>query len=346
MANLKRSGLVVLVAILAFAMADGSAGAHPTARAADRDCSDFGSQRAAQDYFISRGGPGSDPDRLDGDNDGVACEDNPCPCGRTPSSTPRPNPAPRPKPRPRRLPSLFNGPCLRGPLPARSCTPGNVFASLTAARLCTGAYQPPGPIGPAVVRQVMLEYGVRRNLLRYAIDRLVPAALGGTNSRRNLWAQAIIPNATKDAVEVALKRALCTGRIALAEAQRRIVRDWRRALAGLAIYFFNQRQGYLEAPATLDFCSSGCEYDGLQWSGWNTNVATGNGYFAPVVSGEVEGRYPVTIQLSAPIRCGTGIWIYSHYVEDYPGETPTPAFERHQEMEWACDGHTVGGPYD
>ncbi|MDQ3647566.1 MAG: excalibur calcium-binding domain-containing protein [Actinomycetota bacterium] len=48
-------------------------GASPTARAADRDCSDFDDQAAAQDYFIDRGGPRSDPDRLDGDGDGVAC---------------------------------------------------------------------------------------------------------------------------------------------------------------------------------------------------------------------------------------------------------------------------------
>ncbi|MDQ3630353.1 MAG: thermonuclease family protein [Actinomycetota bacterium] len=55
-------------------------GASPTARAADRDCSDFDNQAAAQHYFIDRGGPGSDPDRLDGDGDGVACDSLPCPC--------------------------------------------------------------------------------------------------------------------------------------------------------------------------------------------------------------------------------------------------------------------------
>jgi hypothetical protein len=196
------------------------------------------------------------------------------------------------------------------------------------------------------VRAVLYAYGIRRSLDRFEIDRLVPASLGGTNGRRNLWAVAIVPANIKNEVEVALKRALCTGRIVLAEAQRRIIRDWRRALAGLGTYFFNQRQGYLEEPPRLDFCSSGCEYDGLRWSGWNTSVATATGYFAPVISGEVEGRYPVTIQLSAPITCGTGIRIYSHYVEDYQGEVPSQDFERHQEMEWACNGHTVDGPYD
>jgi Excalibur calcium-binding domain len=53
-----------------------------TASAADKDCANFRSQRAAQFFFLKHGGPQQDPDRLDGDDDGVACEDNPCPCYR------------------------------------------------------------------------------------------------------------------------------------------------------------------------------------------------------------------------------------------------------------------------
>lgn len=52
------------------------------AAAGDKDCPDFSSQRAAQFFFLKHGGPRYDPDRLDADNDGVACEDNPCPCYR------------------------------------------------------------------------------------------------------------------------------------------------------------------------------------------------------------------------------------------------------------------------
>jgi Excalibur calcium-binding domain len=54
----------------------------PAASASDKDCSDFTSQRAAQFFFLKHGGPRADPDRLDADHDGVACEDNPCPCYR------------------------------------------------------------------------------------------------------------------------------------------------------------------------------------------------------------------------------------------------------------------------
>jgi competence protein ComEC len=45
----------------------------------DKDCADFPSQKAAQIFFIKHGGPRYDPDRLDGDHDGKACEDNPAP---------------------------------------------------------------------------------------------------------------------------------------------------------------------------------------------------------------------------------------------------------------------------
>jgi micrococcal nuclease len=40
----------------------------------DRDCSDFATHEQAQRFFIAAGGPSSDPHRLDGDHDGIACE--------------------------------------------------------------------------------------------------------------------------------------------------------------------------------------------------------------------------------------------------------------------------------
>jgi len=69
-----------------------------TAQAADKDCSDFATQKAAQVFFLNHGGPTYDPDRLDADGDGVACESNPCPCyyGTTPPS-PTPTPPPQRK---------------------------------------------------------------------------------------------------------------------------------------------------------------------------------------------------------------------------------------------------------
>lgn len=58
----------------------------PTAKAADKDCSDFPNQAAAQHYFTSHGGsPTNDFDRLDADHDGIACESLPCPCSKAAS---------------------------------------------------------------------------------------------------------------------------------------------------------------------------------------------------------------------------------------------------------------------
>jgi hypothetical protein len=45
----------------------------------DMDCADFSSQKSAQVFFLKHGGPRYDPDRLDADHDGIACEDNPAP---------------------------------------------------------------------------------------------------------------------------------------------------------------------------------------------------------------------------------------------------------------------------
>lgn len=78
--------LALIVAAGSFALVSAPttpASAHashaPHARA-DRDCSDFANQAAAQAFFLANGGPGSDPHRLDAEGDGVACETLPCPC--------------------------------------------------------------------------------------------------------------------------------------------------------------------------------------------------------------------------------------------------------------------------
>jgi hypothetical protein len=86
------AGVGVAAAIV---VAWGGAG---SASAGDVDCSDFGSQAAAQRFFLSHGGPGSDPHNLDADGDGKACESNPCPCaggGKPGGGKPKPKPKKR-----------------------------------------------------------------------------------------------------------------------------------------------------------------------------------------------------------------------------------------------------------
>lgn len=48
-----------------------------TALEPDRDCSDFQTQKEAQEFYEGAGGPHQDPHRLDPDKDGVACESLP-----------------------------------------------------------------------------------------------------------------------------------------------------------------------------------------------------------------------------------------------------------------------------
>ena len=62
------SSLLALAAVAFLAPTSAVAGT-------DYDCADFANQAEAQEYLL----PG-DPYRLDGDDDGVACEDLPCPC--------------------------------------------------------------------------------------------------------------------------------------------------------------------------------------------------------------------------------------------------------------------------
>jgi hypothetical protein len=86
------SVLVLSAALLGMSLAPS------TAAARDYDCADFANQAEAEEYLL----PG-DPYNLDADNDGVACEDLPCPCSSTPGqgagggseeATPEPPPPP------------------------------------------------------------------------------------------------------------------------------------------------------------------------------------------------------------------------------------------------------------
>ena len=63
----KATAAAVITAVaLAFSASPVSAG--------DKDCSDFDTWREAQKFYKRHGGPQRDPHRLDGDDDGIACE--------------------------------------------------------------------------------------------------------------------------------------------------------------------------------------------------------------------------------------------------------------------------------
>jgi len=71
--------LLALIGALSIALLGEPTAGAQSALAADKDCSDFPHQRAAQKFFLKHN-PKSDPHRLDADGDGIACESLPCPC--------------------------------------------------------------------------------------------------------------------------------------------------------------------------------------------------------------------------------------------------------------------------
>jgi hypothetical protein len=80
-----RGGLVVMGAVALIFLGAASAAAQDTV-----DCSDFDTQEEAQQFFEQHGGPQQDPNHLDEDGDGRACEGLPSAAGgsATPTATP------------------------------------------------------------------------------------------------------------------------------------------------------------------------------------------------------------------------------------------------------------------
>lgn len=70
-------GPLLVGAVLAVSM-----GSPSEAAARDYNCEDFSTQAEAEEYLL----PG-DPYNLDADGDGIACEDNPCPCSTSPGGS-------------------------------------------------------------------------------------------------------------------------------------------------------------------------------------------------------------------------------------------------------------------
>jgi endonuclease YncB( thermonuclease family) len=74
MSRITRLAVLITAASVAVGVA-----AVPADAAADRDCGDFASQKAAQIFYLKAGGPRTDPHGLDSEGDGIACETNPAP---------------------------------------------------------------------------------------------------------------------------------------------------------------------------------------------------------------------------------------------------------------------------
>ena len=124
-------------------------------------------------------------------------------------------------------------PAPAGPaLPNPGLTPGEVFAGVTAAQVCTSGYA--SSVRNVVHEQyvaVYAEYGVPypQPPGTYELDHLIPLELGGDNSDRNLWPEPAAPAPgfhQKDQLENYLHDAVCSGTMDLGAAQRGIAANW------------------------------------------------------------------------------------------------------------------------
>jgi hypothetical protein len=124
-----------------------------------------------------------------------------------------------------------------GQLPDPACTPGSIDPAVTQAdigsTICregwTATIRPPeSQTEHAKFDVVDPAYGMSPGATG-ELDHEVPLELGGSNDVTNLWLEAgPIPN-PKDAVEGALKRAVCDRKVSLLAAQAAIARDWMTA---------------------------------------------------------------------------------------------------------------------
>lgn len=119
-----------------------------------------------------------------------------------------------------------------GALPDAACTPGAVFEGATAEQVCTPGYsRRVRDVTVQEKRQVYAEYGLNYPQARgaYEADHLVSLELGGSNDIANLWPEPAAPTPgfhDKDGYEDYLHQQVCSGKLSLSEAQRRIATDW------------------------------------------------------------------------------------------------------------------------
>src|SRR5262245_9763492 len=114
-------------------------------------------------------------------------------------------------------------------LPNPKLTPGDVL-DLTKDDLCKADRKSSERNIPiATKRRVFEIYSISREETGYNVDHLIPVALGGSNSLKNLWAQPISGewnHGRKNILERRLYKLVCRGTLDLKQAQHDIATDW------------------------------------------------------------------------------------------------------------------------
>lgn len=133
-------------------------------------------------------------------------------------------------------------------LPDPTCTPGAVFANVTAAQICKAGYaQSVRNVPQSEKDMVYAEYGITSHPAgSYEVDHLISLELGGSNDLKNLWSEAATPKPgfhEKDAVEYFLHSQVCSGKMPLKQAQTAIAANWKQFLNSSAEYQISSEEG-------------------------------------------------------------------------------------------------------
>ena len=116
-----------------------------------------------------------------------------------------------------------------------SLSPGAADPRVTQANIhetiCVSGYTPSvRNVSAATKREVFAEYGISNPAPgAYAVDHLIPLALGGSNDIANLWPEAYTGPANardKDVWENRLHKQVCLGQVTLAVAQDQMIHWW------------------------------------------------------------------------------------------------------------------------
>jgi hypothetical protein len=95
--------------------------------------------------------------------------------------------------------------------------------------------------------KVFAEYGIAQHPQgSYEIDHLISLELGGSNDLKNLWAEAATPKPgfhEKDSVENFLHDQVCSGKMALKQAQTAIATNWKQFLSNSTGYKISLSEG-------------------------------------------------------------------------------------------------------
>jgi len=144
-------------------------------------------------------------------------------------------------------PATTGGTCHArpGPLPDANCTPGATNPQVTQDTIkdtiCksgwTSTIRPSTSVTNKLKTQGISAYGYSdTSMSSYEEDHLISLELGGAPADpKNLWPEPGGSPNPKDKVENDLNRAVCSGRVKLADAQQAIAGDWTSAEAKLGI---------------------------------------------------------------------------------------------------------------